>query len=70
MFSKINKFLSKKLLAVGLCLVLFLSTPIHSYATESEATVSPRFSYIATYSLSLSFNNDSACCFLLLKIRK
>lgn len=52
--------LLKKLLAACLCLTLFLSTPIHSYAAEGETTVSPRFTYISQYTLSLSGNNGNA----------
>lgn len=52
--------LIKKLLAACLCLTIFLSTPMHSYAAEGEATVSPRFTYILEYSMSLTAENGNA----------
>lgn len=52
--------LLKKLLAACLCLTLFLSTPIHSYATESEMSASPRYTYISDYHMSLSVSDATA----------
>lgn len=53
--------LLKKLLAVGLCLSIFFGTSINSYAAEkSSNTVSPRFTYIFTYTLSLDAQNGNA----------
>lgn len=55
---KLNLF--KKLVAVCLCFTIFFGTSINSYATEAGGTVSPRYSYISTYSLSLSTDNGNA----------
>ncbi len=52
--------LLKKLLAACLCLILFLSTPIHSYAAEAETSVNPRFTYISNYCMSLTAENGTA----------
>ena len=58
---KINLF--KKLLAACLCLTIFFSTPLHSYASENGSRVSPRYTYISEYSMSLRTENGNAHIF-------
>lgn len=53
----------KKLVAVALCSVLFLSTSINIYASEAEANVVPRYSYISDYMMSLTTENGNAHIF-------
>lgn len=55
---KVN--LLKKIVAVCLCSVLFLGTSINTYATETETSVVPRFTYISEYTMSLSTDNGNA----------
>lgn len=55
---RLNLF--KKLVAVCLCFAIFFGTSINSYATEEGGTVSPRYTYISNYSLSLSTDNGNA----------
>ena len=50
----------KKLLAASLCMIIFLSTPINSYASEVRVTANPRFTYIAQYAMSLKAENGTA----------
>ena len=49
----------KKLVAVALCFVLFLSTSVNTYASE-ETNVVPRYTYIYTYAMSLTAENGNA----------
>ena len=55
---RLNLF--KKLVAVCLCLTMFFGTSINTYASEGSSTVSPRYTYIDSYSLSLSAENGNA----------
>lgn len=55
---RLNLF--KKLVAVCLCLTIFFGTSVNSYASEEGSTVSPRYTYISEYSMSLSTNNGNA----------
>ena len=50
----------KKLLAASLCMIIFLSTPINSYASEVRVTANPRFTYISQYTMSLSAREGTA----------
>ena len=50
----------KKLLAASLCMIIFLSTPINSYASEVRVTANPRFTYISEYAMSLTAENGNA----------
>ena len=50
----------KKLLAASLCMIIFLSTPINSYASEVRVTANPRFTYISQYSMYLTVANGTA----------
>lgn len=61
-FSKMKSvYFLKKVIAVGLCLTIFLGTPISSYAQEiTGRMVSPRFTYIDSYYLSLNAANGIA----------
>ena len=50
----------KKLVAVGLCFSIFLGTSVNSYASEVETSVSPRYTYIDNYAMSLTAENGNA----------
>lgn len=56
------KFL-KKLVAVGLCAIMFLGTSVNTYASEAETSVSPRYTYILNYAMSLTAENGNAHIF-------
>lgn len=56
------KFL-KKLVAVGLCAIMFLGTSVNTYASEAETFVSPRYTYIDNLSMSLTAENGNAHIF-------
>ena len=50
----------KKLLAASLCMIIFLSTPINSYASEADSYAVPRYTYIDSYLMSLTAENGNA----------
>ena len=54
---KLNLF--KKLVAVSLCSILFLGTSVNTYASEVETSVSPRYTYIDNFSMSLTAENGN-----------
>lgn len=50
----------KKLVAVTLCAIIFLGTSVNSYASEEGSLVSPRYTYISNFTMSLSTDNGNA----------
>ena len=58
---KLNLF--KKLVAVGLCSILFLGTSVNSYASEADSYAVPRYTYISNYTMSLTAENGNAHIF-------
>lgn len=50
----------KKLVAVTLCAIIFMGTSVNTYASEEGTSVSPRYTYIDNFSMSLSTNNGNA----------
>lgn len=53
----------KKLVAVTLCSIIFMGTSVNSYASEEGTSVSPRYTYIDNYSMTLTAENGNAHIF-------